>query len=400
MTPIDASLGERSSSTTPQGAHPLHLALVTNCYPDQRHNSEYGWHLARSLRAARPGNRVSVLAGSPGPGGPDVQRPWTFGGMAVSGQICRAVRRLDADAVVVNASFNSWGSNVANLSAFWAMRCLAQVVPTVVLLHYLPQTLPLTRTGYRLGPIHWAGIHVACRMAAAAHVVAFTLERDRLYFSDHFKSQGTIRMDHGSLGSCGQAGWQEDGAQTILAFGYWGPGKNLEMLLQAVEEHPHLRLTVAGASHPCFPGYLEALRARHPSPRIHMTGYVAEEGIGPLFRSARLVVLPYGGDTGTSGVLHLACQQGRAVLASDLAVLRHESRRLGLAVRFFQDEADLRRSLERLDDVSLLAEGRHNLEAMQMLGHDALGEAWWTVIDGLVSRDAGPVARVPVPVGS
>lgn len=366
----------------------MHLALVTNWYPDGRPNSEYGPHLVESLRVARPDSRITVLAGAPGAmtaalPGVTVERAWRHGGLDVAGDLVRAVRRLRPAAVLFNASFNAWGGNVSNLSAFWGMARVARETRTVVLLHYLPQTLTGTAR-YRLAPWHWAGIHVACGLAARAQVVAFTLARDVTYFREHYKPEGSVHVEHGLLGPCGTSGFDEpDGVPGVLAFGYWGPGKDLEGLLRAVERAPNMRLIVAGTSHPRFPGFLEGLRERFGSPRVSFEGYVGEDDLPALFRRVRAVVLPYESDSGTSGVLHLAAQHGRAIIASDLPVIRQEATRLGLALGFYRDADGLASALQAVGDgARMLAEGAANLEGVRGLTGPEIGERWWRLIEG------------------
>ena len=373
----------------------MHLALVTNWSPDGRPNSEYALHLGESLRRARPDSRITVLAGTPGSGsaalaGVTVERAWKHGGLDVAGDLVRSVRRLRPDAVLFNASFNAWGNNISNLSAFWGMARVAREARTVVLLHYLPQTLSGTAR-YRLAPWHRLGIHMACLLAARAQVVAFTLPRDVAYFGTRYKPQGAVHVEHGLLGPCGSSGFDEpDGTPAVLAFGYWGPGKNLEGLLESVEQVRGLHLIVAGASHPRFPGFLEELRRRYRSPRVSYLGYIHEGDLPALFRRARAVVLPYESDSGTSGVMHLAAQHGRAIIATDLPVIREEAERLGLAVRFYAGANGLRAELERLhDEAGLLAEGDQNLEAVARLSPEGVGERWWEII-------SAPAARTPV----
>lgn len=130
-----------------------------------------------------------------------------------------------------------------------------------------------------------------------------------------------------------------------------------------------------------------------------MVGYVPEGELSRIFREARVVVLPYSGDTGTSGVMHLAAQHGRALLMSDLPVLREESERLGLAVRFYADEAALGRALGDLGEEALLAEGRWNLEAMRAVHPVGAALQWWTLLEALLARPGGVRSSV-VPVGS
>lgn len=366
----------------------MHLAVVSNWYPDGRANSEYGPHLVESLRQARPDCRITVLAGRPATSvndaaGVAVERAWRHGGVDVAGDLVRCVRRLRPDAVLFNASFNAWGSNVSNLSAFWGMARVARETRTIVLLHYLPQTLTGT-SRYRLAPWHHIGIHVACTLAARAHAVAFTLPRDVAYFRERYRSAMTVHMEHGLLGPLGEPGFEEaDGAPTLLAFGYWGPGKSLEGLIAAVRRVPGARLIVAGASHPRFPGFLEALRRRVADARVTFEGYVEERDLPALFRRARAVVLPYESDSGTSGVMHLAAQHGRAIIASDLPVIRAETARLGLQVSFFRDAANLEARLtEALDASRMRDAGSANLSAIQGLAPREVGERWWQLIEG------------------
>jgi glycosyltransferase involved in cell wall biosynthesis len=371
----------------------MHLVLISNFSPDQRANSEYGHQLYDALTRARPEERVTVLAGvcRGVPDGPHVVRAWRHGTPFVARDLVRAVTRLRPDAVLVNGSFNSWGNNLSNLLGFWALRALSTRVRTLALLHYLPQTLDVSRTGYRVGRLEWAGIDVACRLAARAHVVAFTLERDRALFIRRYKRHGTVHMEHGFMGFVGEPGWVEADLPTALAFGYWGPGKDLEPLLEAVERTPGIRLIVGGGSHPRFPGYLEAIRARHACPRIEWTGYVEEDDLPALFRRARLVVLPYARDTGTSGVLHQACQSGRAVLASDIGVLREETERLGVRVRFYRGSGDLDGALAILGDGARLRDdGEHNLGVVRSR-FAAVGERWWRLAAGQPLDDPAPV---------
>lgn len=377
----------------------MHLVVVTNWYPDGRPNSEYAPHLLEGLRLARPDRRITVLAGAPGGlsnAGREatashlpqmsalrVERAWRHGHLNVAGDVVAAVRRLRPDAVLFNASFNAWGGNVANLSAFWGMRRVAREVRTIVLLHYLPQTL----TGavrYRLAPWHWAGIDLACRFVSRAQVVAFTLARDVACFTARYGGTDVVQVEHGLLGAPSMPVVEvPDEVPTVLAFGYWGPGKDLDLLLRAVEAVPSVRLIVAGVSHPRFPGHLEAIRARGVSSRVSFTGYVDDADLPALFGRARAVVLPYASDSGTSGVLHLAAQHGRAIIASNLPVLRDETARLGLAVRFFSGVDELRQQLVDLSDAETLrVEGNHNLEAVRPLSRQAVGERWWTIIEG------------------
>jgi glycosyltransferase involved in cell wall biosynthesis len=129
----------------------------------------------------------------------------------------------------------------------------------------------------------------------------------------------------------------------------------MELLLDAFQElcarHPALRLTVAGAEHPRFPGYVDGVRSalgNHPA--IRWLGRVPETALRDVFSRATIVVLPYTAATGSSSVLHRAVAWGRPVVLSDLpemcAVIEEEN----LSAEFFAsgDRNSLIAAIERL----------------------------------------------------
>jgi len=127
----------------------------------------------------------------------------------------------------------------------------------------------------------------------------------------------------------------------ILAFGKWGTYKRLETLLESfaniLERLPQTRLVIAGSDHPATPGYMESVARRfHDCPRIEFRGYVAEEDIPELFRTASVMVMPYNSATGASGVAHLACQYGLPIISADIPDFREMADDENIAISFFQ----------------------------------------------------------------
>ncbi len=141
----------------------------------------------------------------------------------------------------------------------------------------------------------------------------------------------------------------------ILAFGKWGTYKRLELLIEAFEQvsnrTPNVRLIVAGGNHPQTPGYVESVAdgLKH-NPRVEFTGYVAEEEIPELFRSASVLVLPYSSATGASGVAHLACEFGVPIISAGIDDFREMAYDEGLAVDFYEtgNSASLGKQLQSL----------------------------------------------------
>ena len=90
----------------------------------------------------------------------------------------------------------------------------------------------------------------------------------------------------------------------LLAFGKWGTYKRLEPMLQAFEliakRLSNVKLVVAGGDHPRTPGYVASIAKQFASdPRVEFTGYVAEEEIPDLFRTATVAMMPYSSSTGS-----------------------------------------------------------------------------------------------------
>ena len=134
----------------------------------------------------------------------------------------------------------------------------------------------------------------------------------------------------------------------ILAIGHWGTYKRLETLMDAfpavLKKVPNAKLIVAGANHHTRPGYWESIRdSQSVGSRVEFRGYVPEEDIPVLFRTASVVVMPYDSATGSSGPAHQACEYGVPIVCADLADFRDMAADEDMAVNFYKlgDAADL-----------------------------------------------------------
>jgi glycosyltransferase involved in cell wall biosynthesis len=150
----------------------------------------------------------------------------------------------------------------------------------------------------------------------------------------------------------------------ILAFGKWGTYKRLELLIESFakvhERMPEARLVIAGSNHPKAPGYVESVAERfRDNPYINFTGYVAEEQIPDLFRTASVMVMPYSSATGSSGVAHIACQYGVPIICADIPDFREMGDDERLAIQFYKtgDPDDLANCVCKvITDVPLMQE--------------------------------------------
>ena len=71
-------------------------------------------------------------------------------------------------------------------------------------------------------------------------------------------------------------------------------------------------------------------------PRVEFTGYVAEEEIPDLFRTATVAMMPYSSSTGSSGVAHLASAFGVPIISADISDFRQMADEEGLAIDFYK----------------------------------------------------------------
>ena len=234
----------------------MHLAVVTNYYPDGRPLSEYGYHLVRGLRESGPENKTTVLAGSPGLNGDGTIRAWPYQDLRVAHQVLRAVDQLKPDGVMFNICFTSWGSNHFNnfsgLLSPWIIRRAGY--PVIALLHHLPQTIDVSKAGYSLTPINSLGIEVVCRALSRIDVTCFPLERARSYFARRYHPAKTVRVEHGLFGA---PTWRPPPKKfRCLAFGNWGLSKDPEPLIRFFSNGSDGTLVVAGKSKPQCPGLI------------------------------------------------------------------------------------------------------------------------------------------------
>lgn len=127
----------------------------------------------------------------------------------------------------------------------------------------------------------------------------------------------------------------------VLLFGYWGPQKELEGVLNdlASVEVPgaEVTVTVAGEVNQNFPefaGRIRATAAAHSGPRFRFLGPIPESRVAGLFASHDVLLLPYRATGGYSGAMNLAAATGIGLVAYDLPQLRESASALQVAVQF------------------------------------------------------------------
>ncbi len=327
----------------------MNLVIVSPFSPLITGISQYGYHISQMLAESGLFSHVTVLAGAPAKSGHwqlsqtmDVEYVWRQEKLTAGFEIKARLRQLKPDLVWYNLGASIFGrSPLANLAGFTGLG-LAQDhrIPTVVTQHELVQLADFRAINVPGGRMARFGASLLASAAVRADVLCLTLKRYQSWYSSH---QPNLACMHIPIGSIRQPELlPEVGNPELLFFTSHAPFKGLEVLLAAFQslrvKNPGLRLTVAGAEHPRFPGYLERVRREHAHlPGIRWLGQVPDDRIRSLFERAQVVVIPYRASTGSSSVLYQAAAWGRPVVVSDIPDMCSIVDENNFAVQFFHD---------------------------------------------------------------
>lgn len=310
----------------------MKIALVTAFPPSRQALNEYGFHIANELRQ-QVGLELTILGddlSEPMPELPgfSVIRCWGFNRMANAISLFRTVQRIKPDVVWFNLGFASFGGKP--LPAFFGLTTPALTrlfsCYTHVTLHQLFETVNLADAGVRSPALYSAAGRVATHLLLSANSLSVLLPAYHKTLRKKYRRGAVNVRHHGIFASRPEPpnfALRGNPVHRVLAFGKWGTYKRLELLVAAFESIqpglPPTELVIAGGDHPKMPGYVQGIaeQVKH-NPLIKFLGYVPEDALPDLFRTASLTVLPYTSSAGSSGVAHLACQYGLAILAPNI----------------------------------------------------------------------------------
>lgn len=328
----------------------MKICLVTAFPPSRRGLNEYGFHIARELQRD-PLLSLTVLADELPSAEPeldefDVRRCWSFNQLSNPVRLLKIIRDLRPDVVWYNLLFSSFGTDPVAAFAGLTTPVLSRLSGhyTHVTLHHLMDNINLKDAGVRFPTLYRGAGYVATRMLLMANSISVLLPAYRRTLMGRYRGENIHFRAHGILSARPEPpnfSLRGNPEHRILAFGKWGTYKRLELLIDAfaevVKKLPSARLIIGGSNHPMTPGYVESVAERFKgSPYIRFTGYVAEEQIPELFRSASVMVMPYSSATGSSGVAHLACEYGVPILSANIPDFREMADDEGLALLFYE----------------------------------------------------------------
>jgi glycosyltransferase involved in cell wall biosynthesis len=243
------------------------------------------------------------------------------------------------------------------------------------------------------------------QIALQGDVICLTMQRYVDWLARNYSNIHSMHIPVGAYHIPELLSYPENQAAEILFFTTLAPYKGLEVLLEAFQtlqrEIPNLRLTIAGAEHPRFPGYTVEIRRKTAGMSgIRWLGQVAESQVRDLYQQSQIVCIPYTASTGSSSVLYQAAMWGRPVVASDLAETRSVARESNLEVAFFQSgsAASLAESLKTLLNSSELRSNQvaRNFTAIQRIRPEDVCQAYLRAFNQALEMHSSP-NRLPIP---
>lgn len=367
----------------------MRICAVTSFPPTVAGVADYGAFLVEELARDRRVEHVTVLADRVD-GALDrevvtrrveILRVWERDRPNIGITLDRAIARTNADVVWFNLGLTMFGTRPAAVTAMVApLAARLRGRRTVVTLHELPAMADLTTLG--IGRVRGRLVSaVVLRALLRANAVVVTLDRYREHLVHGMGARNVTHVAHQVSAHVAHSDEPED--ETVLVFGTFGPHKDPGLVARAVAtvrvSRPGLRLVVAGADNPRYPGFMDQCRAAWDLAGA-WRGYVPREELPALFAQATVVVVPARASTGSSGVIHRAVAHGRAVLASDLPDHRALAREEDLALDWYRagDAASLADALGRLlsDTSRRDALVRHNRESLARLSPRRMVDAY------------------------
>ena len=345
----------------------MKICLVATFPPSGRQLNEYAYHIAHELQN-HPDVELTILADeltdykfatdengksmdthqmSELPGF-NVIRCWNFGDLTTPLRLLKTVHRLKPDVVWYNLVFSSFATPANPFAAFLGLSAPALTrfagFFTHITLHHIIEHVDFSTAGVQQKTLFRLGSNVTTKMLLKANSVSVLLPGYRRTLIEKYSAQNVLLSTHGTFSSTPTPPDLSKRCKPdlrILAIGHWGTYKRLETLMEAfpavLNKVPNARLIVAGANHHTKAGYWESIRAAQPTGLpIEFHGYVAEEAIPELFRTASILALPYDSATGSSGPAHQACEYAVPIVCADIVDLREMATNEGMAVKFYK----------------------------------------------------------------
>lgn len=339
----------------------MKLAIISTHPPGKGTLNEYGFYLIQHFRQKADIEEI-VLICDKLPAGEQyvfpqegckitVKAVWAFNDWGNILHIWRTLKAEKPDIVLYNIQFLSFGSSkvAAALGLLSPLLSRLTAAPSVVLLHNILEEVNLSAAGITQNALlirlyQFVGT-VLTRFILSANLLTVTIPKYVKVLEQKYKAKNVALIPHGSFDNPPLPIFERNPkVYKVMTFGKFGTYKKVDILLEAIDKirkrsNLPIQVVIAGTDSPNSVGYLAETQKKYAHvEQVVYTGYVAEEDVPNLFQSSSVVVLPYSGTTGSSGVLHQAGSYGRAVVLpkiNDLAALVEEE---GYEGAYFEPE--------------------------------------------------------------
>jgi glycosyltransferase involved in cell wall biosynthesis len=345
----------------------LHVCFV-GCYPPTRGRlAEHSYYLIEELHRFPQIGSIDVVTDAQQHfrtervnGKITLHRMWDVDKPASLLLIPLKILRMKPDVVHFNLHMAVFGrsriTNFIGLSLPFVCRLMG--LKTLVSLHNITETIDIEKAGFHDTLLNRLGSYFALKLLTYSSVVTLTVQSYLKILERRYKCKKALWIPHGTWETNHNNGNNHSKLKKILYIGHSGPYKDLELLLEAFRrlnrKRKGVKLIIAGASHPNYPGFLEKLRFGNSWRNVEFIGYVPNDQLLPLFEKVSAVILPYHTCTGTSGIAHLASSYGVPIIATDLPEFRelasegcgmilslHDPDSLAEKIRMVLDDPDL-----------------------------------------------------------
>ena len=391
----------------------MNLTIVSPYPPTITGISQYGYNVSRILAHSGIFTDITILAGASSAGkvlggipeNVTVEYAWQQENPGAGLAIVSRLSQLKPDLIWYNLGASIFGRSMfANLASYLSLSLgRLQGTPTVVTLHELVQLSDLQSINVPGGRLVQYGAGLLMNSAIHADVICLTLRRYVSWLSSHRPDLTFMHIPIGAVHTPELL--PESHIPELLLFTTHAPFKGLEILLTAycelLRNHPALKLTIAGAEHPRFPGYLDSVRRKYKSlPGIKWLGQVSDEQVHDLFERAQIVVLPYQASTGSSSVLYQAASWGRPIIASDIHDICATAAESGLNIEYFKkgESASLAAAIHTLlnNPARRQLQAAHNYRAIQRLRPEEIGRLYLQAFNRALETRHSP-KRLAIP---
>ncbi|MEX2045609.1 MAG: glycosyltransferase, partial [Chloroflexota bacterium] len=187
----------------------------------------------------------------------EILRVWERDRANIGITLDRAIARSDADVVWFNLGLTMFGTRPSAVTAMIApLAARLRGRRTVVTLHELPAMADLATLG--IGRVRGRlASAIVLRALLRADSVVVTLDRYREHLARRMGARNVTHVAHPVSERFERV--DEPAEETVLVFGTFGPHKDPGLVARAVAHlratRPGLRLVVAGADNPRYPGF-------------------------------------------------------------------------------------------------------------------------------------------------